>query len=510
MKVFSSRQVKEIDAYTIRHEPVSSIDLMERAALACSRWISGYAARSGRILVFAGPGNNGGDGMAIARQLMAEGFDNLFTFQLRTGSPFSADLETNRLRLLNSGHSIAELAEGEELPSIQPNDLVIDALFGTGLARALSGWPARVVRHINAAGCRVISIDMPSGLTGEDNRGADPQTIIRATHTLSFQFPKRSFFYAENAAYTGDWHILDIGLHPAVIQELPSDLNYVTGKEIAGMIRKRQRFSHKGTYGHALLIAGSYGMAGAAILAARSCLRSGTGLLTTHVPRSVYPVIQGAVPESVFSLDPSEHCFTSMNIPDSCTALGMGPGTGTDPVTLKAFEKLLLQYRGNLVLDADALNMIAMKKELLDRLPENTVITPHPKEFDRVFGGCASGYERNMLQMEMAVKHRLVVILKGAFSSVALPDGSCHFNSTGNPGMATAGSGDVLTGMVLSFIAQGYGPSEAALLGTYIHGLAGDLAAGSEGQHALIASDIIEYIGKAFIKLENHDQESDC
>lgn len=505
MKIFDTRQIKEIDAYTIRHEPIPSIDLMERAAETCTSWLVKRTDRNAQFFVFAGPGNNGGDGWAIARLLIGRGYQDVTVYQLNIGNMISDDSRINRQRLIDQGKArIFEIHSESDLPEIDKNTIVIDALFGSGLSRPIAGLPASIIKHINVAGCRVIAIDIPSGLMGEDNSGNTHDHIIHATETITFQFPKRSFLFAENEKYVGQWHILDIGLHHEAIQSTPSNFQYIVFDDIVNALKPRSAFSHKGTFGHALLIAGSYGMMGAAILASKACLRTGVGLITSHVPRLGYPIIQAVVPESIFSIDKSDHRFTGIDLSEPYTALGVGPGIGTGAETIHAFEKLLKDFRKPVVIDADALNIIAQKKELLNIISPDSILTPHPKEFDRIFGNSQSGYARNILQIEMAQKFKIIIVLKGAHTSVALPDGTCFFNSTGNPGMATAGCGDVLTGMILSLLSQGYDPARAAILGPFIHGLAGDIAVGETGYHACIASDIIHSLGNAFVKLESH------
>jgi ADP-dependent NAD(P)H-hydrate dehydratase / NAD(P)H-hydrate epimerase len=504
MKVFEADQIRAIDEYTIRYEPVASVDLMERAALGCVNWICSNVSPGEKFMVFSGPGNNGGDGWAVARLLTLRGYKQISLYFLQIGKVISPDSVINRQRLegLNAV-PVYEIRSENDFPVISPWDVIVDALFGSGLSRPLEGLSASLVGHLNASGSRVISIDIPSGLSMEGTN-VQREHIIRATDTLSFEFPKRPFFFAENAPFTGNWHIIPISLHPAIIREEYTPFQYLAFGEIQILFRKRQRFSHKGTFGHALLVAGSYGMMGAAILAAKSCLRSGVGLLTTHIPAAGYPVLQGAVPESVFDIDVSRHCFTKIPAKKNYTAAGIGPGLGIAPATIKAMEFMLGSVDYPLVIDADALNILAAHPEMLRLLPPDSILTPHPGEFDRLAGTSETGRKRNDRQIEFAVHHKVIIVLKGAYTSVAMPDGTCYYNSTGNPGMATAGSGDVLTGIILSLLAQGYPPSEAALLGTYVHGLAGDLAALTTGQQALIASDIVNHLGEVFLKFENY------
>jgi ADP-dependent NAD(P)H-hydrate dehydratase / NAD(P)H-hydrate epimerase len=503
MKVFTTSQIRDIDAATIKNEPVASIDLMERAAKACAEWMSAQLDRKDPVIIFAGPGNNGGDGWAIARLIADKGFTHVHLYQLQLSAELSPDTVMNRQRLISQDRvPVSVIGSSAQFPKMGPPAIVIDALFGSGLSRPLGGLAAELVKHINASGCKVIAVDLPSGLMGEDNAGNTMDCVIRAHHTLTFQFPKLSFFFSENEAFVGEWTVLDIGLHQESIEKTPAPYYYVIGNDIASRIAPRRKFSHKGTYGHALLLAGSYGMMGAAVLASRACLRAGAGLLTVHIPKQGYCIMQIAVPEAIVSLDPSEECFSELPDLRPYTAAAVGPGIGTRPAVEEALNDLILQCRVALVIDADALNLIAAHKEMQRHIPESSILTPHPKEFERLAGKTDTGYERLMKQIEFARVHKVIVVLKGANTSIAMPDGTCFFNSTGNPGMATGGSGDVLSGILLSLLAQGYKPADAALAGVYLHGLAGDCAAMKTGRHALIASDIIDNLGEAFLKTE--------
>jgi ADP-dependent NAD(P)H-hydrate dehydratase / NAD(P)H-hydrate epimerase len=507
MKVFSTAQIRELDACTIRREPIASVDLMERAATGCSDWIARHITPDTELVFFTGPGNNGGDGWAIARQLVSRGFGKVSLYFL-DGNTLSPDASMNRKRLEEQGRAgIFPLASAGDFPLLQKNTVIVDALFGSGLKGPLQGLSAALAEHINSQACRVVSIDIPSGLHGDDNEGFEGAVRIRAAHTLTFEFPKRSFFYPENQEYTGKWHVIPIGIHAGCMAETDSPFQFLTADDMAGRLPRRALFSHKGSFGHALLVAGSRGMLGAAIMAARACLRSGAGLLTTHLPEAGYPIVQGAVSESLFSLDTCESHWTEWPGNPKFSAVGIGPGIGTHADTLHALEAALNQVTVPLVLDADALNLLAAHPALWHRVPKNTILTPHPGEFDRLAGRCANGQSRNQRQIGLAVEKGLVIVLKGACTAVAGPDGSCTYNSTGNPGMATGGSGDVLTGVILALLAQGYPPAEAARIGVYIHGLAGDLAAEEMGYQALIASDLIGYLGKAFKTTEPYDTQ---
>jgi hydroxyethylthiazole kinase-like uncharacterized protein yjeF len=506
MKIFDTKDIRDIDAYTVRNEPVSSIELMERAAKGCAEWISGNIPSQKVINIFTGPGNNGGDGWAIARILAEKGFENISLYHLQISRIISPDAEINRQRLIQQDLvRIQNIERHQDFPILQKSDLIIDALFGSGLTRSLEGLSLGLVKHINSLGCRVISIDIPSGLFGEDNSLNPEESIIRASETLTFQFPKRAFFFSENEKFTGSWHIINIGLHPGILDEKPSSYYFTEADSIKLFLKKRKRFAHKGIHGHGMLIAGSYGMLGAAILAARACIRTGIGLLTTHVPHSGYPIMQSAVPESIFSIDENKEVFANCPSVEKFSAVAAGPGIGTKIESIHALEVLLKNCRCPLLLDADALNILANNSYLIDMLPEYTVITPHPGEFDRITGKSLSGYERNTRQISLSKERRIIIVLKGAFTSVTMPDGKCYYNSTGNPGMATAGSGDVLTGIILSLLSQGYAPGEASVLGVFIHGMAGDLAVSEQSPESLIASDIINNIGNAFNKIKKNE-----
>jgi NAD(P)H-hydrate epimerase len=449
-------------------------------------------------MVFTGPGNNGGDSLALARMLAGAGYV-VEDYFLRFTDKISNSCRINLERLEKTGKvPVKMIRSEEELPEVTSGVLVIDGIFGSGLTRPLRGLPEKAVARINASGAAVVAIDVPSGLFGEDNTENDPEKILKADYTLTFQFPKLSFFFPENEAFTGEWVVLDIGLHPDIIAATPTPYHYLTVADVAGWIRPRKKFSHKGTYGHAMLISGSCGRMGAAVLASRGCLRSGVGLLTVHVPRLGNDILQTAVPEAMLESDQSDILFSEVPDLTPYSAVGAGPALGTRSNSQKALHALITTAKTPLVLDADALNMLAMHPEWYEELPEGTVLTPHPKEFERLAGPAVNGYERVHKALDFAVKYKVIVVLKGAHTAIASPAGEVWFNMTGNPGMATAGSGDVLTGIILGLLAQRYDPFDAARIGVFIHGLAGDRAREERGEEALIASDIIENMGKAF------------
>ena len=500
MKLFETKQISKIDELTLQYEPIANIDLMERAAKTVYDFIINHYPDFKTILLFCGQGNNGGDGLALARMLAnycPGAAIEVFILELTNKFTLSAQLNYNRL-CENTSIKPIIIRNASDFPMIPSFSLVVDALFGSGLNRPLIGLPRSLVQYINQHAKQVLSIDIPSGLMGEDNALNDYNSIIVANKTITFQFPKIAFLLAENEKYVGDYSVVDIGLHQQAIIETKSNYFLQTDFDVTQLLKKRSRFSHKGTFGHALLIAGSYGKMGAAVLASKSCLRSGVGLLTVHVPNTGYQIIQNALPEAMTSIDESDLMFTSINQLDAYSAIGIGPGLGVKVNTIKAVKLLIEQVKTPMVIDADALNILAQNPEWIKLLPVNTVITPHPKEFDRLAGISTTAYERLTKAIQFAEKHNLIVVLKGANTQIVNSDGTVWFNSTGNPGMATAGSGGALTGIILALLAAGYQSLDAARLGVYVHGLSGDIAAARRGYEALIASDIIENIGEGF------------
>ncbi len=502
MKILTASQIRLVDSITIDKEPINSIDLMERAAKHCVEWIINRFDKNLKLQIFIGPGNNGGDGLAIAR-LLDNYAQKVEVYMLTSVDKLSVDCSIN-YKLLKTSEivKIFFLEEGKKLPQIQHNDIVIDAMFGYGLSRPLNGIAEAVVKHINSSAATVIAIDIPTGLFSELNTYNAPDAIVKANFTITFQLPKLSFFFAENEMYVGEWHVININLLAEAIDKQQSEYNYLETCDIVPLLKKRNIFAHKGTYGHALLLAGSYGKMGAAVLASKACLKSGVGLLTTRIPQKGYDIMQTSVPEAMVSVDPTQEHLSSIPNVTGFSAIGIGPGLGTNDYCGLVIKQLMQNARVPLVIDADGLNLIAKNAELLKNLPVDTILTPHPGEFDRLAGVSLNGYERNRKQIEFSMQYKVIVVLKGAFTSITSPQGYCWFNSTGNAGMATAGSGDVLTGIILSLLAQGYKPIQAAQIGVFLHGLAADIAICDIGEESLIASDIIKYIGKAFLKLK--------
>ncbi len=497
MKILNAAQIRELDKYTINNEPVSSADLMERASKKCYEWIRHKLSKKRHVKVFCGMGNNGGDGLVIARMLAGNGFQ-VQVFRVVHMEQASEDFMINEKRLTGIRNlNYVSLEEGDDLPALSSGDLVIDAILGSGLARPLEGWLAKVVQHINASDAVVVSVDFPTGLFCEDNRHNNPKNIIRASHTLSFQFPRLAFMFPSNEQYLGSWHLIDIGLHPEGVRLAETKYHYLQASDIRMLYRHRRKFAHKGHFGHAYLMAGSYGKVGAAILSARAAIRTGAGLLTVHLPQCGYQSIQTAVPEAMCIPDQHPHFISEVPDLNGYNVAGVGPGTGTDEQTARALKLLIQNTTTPMVIDADALNILSENLTWCGFLPKSSVFTPHPGEFDRIAGKTTDDHDRLDKAVELAHRFQVFIVLKGAHTVIVCPDGRCYFNSTGNPGMATGGSGDVLTGMILGWMAQNYTPLHACLLGVYLHGRAGDLAASRKGQEGLTASDVIEQIPKA-------------
>jgi len=507
MKIFSATQIREADAYTIGHEPISSLQLMERAAGACAQWLMRHFDRSHPFYIFCGMGNTGGDGLAITRLLRNSGYQATACVLHHSNRP-SPDHTANRQALEQAyPESLYDIHAVAEFPVLPEGSIITDAIFGTGLSRPIEGWMGGMIHKLNDLQSRhtIVAIDLPSGMMADASSVRMP--VVCANHTLSFEVYKLALLLPENAPCSGQVHILPIGLHPDYINHTPTRFHVTDAHMMRTIYQPRQPFAHKGTYGHALLIAGSYGKIGAAVLSTRACLHSGVGLLTCHVPQCGYQIIQISAPSAMCITDPEE--AYSSHFHEGLTAgggrpyktIGIGPGLGTAKGTAKALELLLAQYRQPMVIDADALNIIAEYPFLLQAVPPGSLLTPHPKEFERIFGGSENDFERLELLSQQAVQLHLYILLKGRYTAIACPDGSIYFNSTGNPGMATGGSGDVLTGILTGMLAQGYTPKAAVLLGTYLHGLAGDIAAARMSQEAMTAESIIDCLGPAFLQL---------
>ena len=506
-KIFPCKEIKEVDQYTVKNEPISSVDLMERAASALfKRLIQIYESRDIKFKIFAGTGNNGGDAIAVARMLHLDNYKlELYFINFHGRITQETQKNIDRYKKLDNVN-FHQIKDVNDLPVFEKDEVVIDGLFGAGLSRPIEGDYEKVVKCINSSGCEVVAIDIPSGLFGEDNSRNKTEKIIKAAHTLTIEFPKLSFLFPENEEFVGQISVVPINLHEDIIQNKESEYRIINKEYISGIVKPLSRFAHKGTQGKALIVSGQVGMSGCTILSARAALRTGIGLLTMHTPLSTYKLIHGAVPEALLSIDKEKLYISEIDEIEKYNAIAIGPGIGSRESTMYALHDLFKRCTHPLVIDADAINIISQHKDLMHCVQKNSIFTPHIGEFDRLAGASNTTYERLQKQKQFAQKYGVIVILKGAYTSIAGPGEALYFNSTGNQGMATAGSGDVLTGMLTSLLAQGYEPLQVAKLGVYLHGLAGDKAAEVKGYHALIASDIVDFIPNAWKEIVNYSR----
>ncbi len=508
MKLFTTQATRLLDQTAIEYESITSLDLMERAASAITGEICRTITPDRRIYIFAGPGNNGGDALATARLLSERGYrPTAYLFNTLASRHLSSNCEVNRRRLrecISINFQEITSHSGQFIPpAINEGDVIIDGLFGTGLKEPVEGGFASLIRFINDSKAFVISLDIPSGMYGEWNQNNLHERIVRAHLTLTLQSPKLAFFFAENEKFIGKVRVLDLNLHPRAIADTETPYYLTTEPDVAQRLRIRNRFSSKHDYGHLLLAAGQYAMTGAAVLSARAALHSGAGLVTVHSPRCSHLILQTAVPEAIYSPDKGENLIEQIPVHPRYTAIAAGPGMGYNETTFAAFSHLIQEIKQPLLLDADALNCIAQDPSVLRMLPPETILTPHVYEFERIFGAENNDESRFKNLTYIAKKYDLIIVLKGRYTAVALPNGSVHLNYTGNPGMATAGSGDALTGVIGSLLAQGYAPAEAAIIGVYLHGVAGDLAAQAESEEYITAGDIIAHLGQAFKQIKS-------
>lgn len=489
MKILSAAQIRQWDEYTIKNEPINSFQLMQRASAQCTQWIIRNKFSTRPIKIICGKGNNGGDGLAMAGQLIELGILPE-VYILEFGAAGTNDFQQNLAHLHTLKHPIHFLQDASFFPVIKKNDVVLDAIYGSGINRPVKDLSAALIDYINASEATVISIDLPSGMLTDQSSYLN--NIISATHTLTFQSVKLCFMMAENEQFFGTLHVLPIGLKLEYLASVSTPYYMLYQEKIKSIYRVRKQFAHKGTYGHSLIIAGEEGKIGAAILSCKSCLRSGAGLVTAILPKAQFPILQTALPEAMVVGRSAEMDWKKY----SC--IGIGPGLGNHEDSERLVREVLKAFTKPIVVDADALNIISDNQDLLLKLPAHSILTPHPKEFERLFGSLKNDFERLEMALEKSREFNVFIVLKGHRTAIVFPDGKVYFNSTGNPGMATAGSGDVLTGLLTGLVAQGYSPGEACLLGVYIHGLAGDFAASFFSEEAMIARDIIHFFGKAF------------
>ena len=494
MKILTGKTIQEADRYTIEHEPISSLDLMERASETLAQWIANHIAQESVLLLVVGKGNNGGDGLAVARMLHGAGFD------CRVALIFEPEQLSEQCRQ-NLERLPAEIPVSQGLDfDIDPEVVIVDALLGTGVRGEVRGVVAEAIERINESGCRVVSIDIPSGMLTEYGNTAD-RIMVHASVTLTLEFTKLALLLPEAGEAVGQLEVLPIGLSETFIDQAASPYVYVDEELIRNIILPRPRF------GHALLICGSEGMVGAAVLASGAALRSGCGLVTVHLPREERFAVQANYPAALVSCDPGAW-FTQLPAQiDRYTAIGIGPGLGRHTESVKGL-RAVLQCGKPLILDADALNLLAEQPDLLAQIPAGSILTPHLGELRRLIGDWTSDQQRNEKVQELARRLTSIVVVKGAHTMICTPEGTCYFNSTGNAGMAKGGSGDVLTGLITGLRARGYNALEAAILGVYLHGVAGDKAADYYSQEGMNAGDLADFIGEGYRELEDHPFEN--
>jgi len=508
MKIYSSQQFYKADAITIEKQKIRSVELMERAATLCFNWLNEKLnGAQVPIHIFCGIGNNGGDGLAMGRLLINHGY-NVFVYIANFTDKRSKDflINYNLIKEVSNDWPILMTSE-KDFPEIDKDDIIIDALFGIGLNRPPEGWVKKIIQHLNTSKAFKLAIDIPSGLYA-NKAIEDREAIVKADHTLTFQAPKLAFFLPETATFTLSFDVLDIGLDQEYLNsEIPlaTIFDRVDAQEL---YQPRNQFDHKGTFGHCLIVGGSYGKIGATILASKAALKIGAGMVTVFVPKCGYSILQATLPEAMVITDTSDKHITEIKANFNPSAIGIGMGMGTNKKTVSALKEFLSNVKSPLVIDADALNCISENKELLKLIPKDSILTPHPGELKRLIGVWEDDFQKIEMAKKFSEKHQIILLIKGA-NTLIINKSDMYINSTGNPGMATAGSGDVLTGIITGLLSQGYLPLDAALFGVYIHGSAGDIASSYLGFEAMIASDIIDNIGDAYLELLKEETEED-
>jgi len=503
MYILSPKQLTQADKATITTKKITSIDLMEQAATQCFQWLhSRLQGQRIKIHVFCGIGNNGGDGLVIARHLFQHGYD-VYCYIVNFSDKRTDEFLTNFERLKEIGEWPTIINSENDFPEVSFGDIVIDAIFGNGLTRKPEGFTKKLIQYINNTKVFTLAIDIPSGLYG-NTPVTNSKSVLRAGHTLSFQTPKLAFLLPENKEYINTWEVLDIGLDEDFITNLQPKLHFTSKSDIIPLYKSRNKWSHKGTYGHSLIIGGSFGKIGAVTLATKAALKVGSGLVTAYLPKCGYNILQISVPEVMVEVD-DENVVTYYNFKTKPTVIGIGPGMGTHEKTAIGFENFLKENKLPLVIDADAINLLSKNKQLLKFLPEKTILTPHPKELERLIGSWKNDYEKLKIASKFSIDYNVILVIKGTHT-VIIDGESMYFNSTGNPALATAGSGDVLTGLITGLIAQGYEPKYAAIFGVYLHGKTADIAVQETGYETFTSTSILDYLADAILDLFNQEK----
>jgi len=522
MRILTAEAMREVDRAAIEDLGVPSLVLMENAAIGVVEALGQAFGDAESVAVFCGPGNNGGDGLAVARHLAVRGWE-VRVFLITGGRELSGDAAVQLGICRKAELPILEVASGDGLPAALEAaaecDVVVDALFGTGLARPLEGLFAQAVETINSLPAPCVAVDLPSGLAGSQTRPIGPH--VRADLTVTFAAPKVAHVFPPAADAVGEMVVTDLGIPPRLVEEIEEeagDLHLLMGEELAELLPEREPGTHKGDYGHALIAAGSPGKAGAAILAARAAVRAGAGLVTAAVPEPILQTVDlGSVESMTLGLPAGaagqiaeRAADVLLDAAEGKTALALGPGLGQEPATASAIRRIVLECPLPLVLDADGVNAFAGRAAELARRKAETILTPHPGELGRLLGISTSQIQEDRLAAARGAAEETgaIVVLKGHLTLVA--SGTAVFvNPTGNPGMATGGTGDVLTGLIAGLLAQGLDALDATLLAVYLHGLAGDLAASRLGEGALAAGDLIEILPAALEALKSSGEEDE-
>ena len=496
IKILSAKQIQKVDQITIQNQNISSLGLMEFASKQCFDWIHNrLQGNSIAIHIFCGTGNNGGDGLVVARMLKKHGY-NIEVYIINSDKR-SQNFLTNYERLKELGDWPNMVEFESDFPLISEDDMVIDAIFGIGLNRSPKGIYKSIIQHINKSEAYVLSIDVPSGLF-IDKTVKDKESVVKAFQVVTFQTPKLAFLLPENEGYCSNWDVLPIGLDEEFISNLKTDYLVLDKQELLKIYKLRTKFSHKGTFGHSLIIGGSFGKIGAVNLASKAALKIGSGLVSAYIPKCGYNIMQTSIPEVMVEVD-DENVINHFDFKTKPTVIGIGIGLGTSKKTEDGFAKFIKNNKTPLVIDADGVNILSKNKELLDLLPKDTVLTPHPKELERLIGKWKNDYQKINEIQKIVKKYNLILVVKGANTIIAKKD-ELYFNTTGNPALATAGSGDVLTGIITGLIAQKYTAFQASILGVYLHGLTADVGMQNNTYETFIASDIIDNLANAYIE----------
>lgn len=512
MKIFSKEQIYEGDKVTAKTQNISSTELMERAGIQIFNWL--HMRMQGApvpIHVFCGIGNNGGDGLVVARHLITHGY-NVKTYVVNCSDKRTKDFLVNYDRIKETTRKWPDMLNCEaDFPAIGPDDIIIDGIFGIGLNRPPNDWVKRLFQHFKASKAFTLAIDMPSGLYS-DKVTKDENGVVWANHTLSFASPKLVFFLPETAKYTEQWEILDIGLDADFFQSTETEAELIGKFEMLQVYKPREKFSHKGTFGHSLIVGGSYGKIGSVVLASKAALSSGAGLVTAYVPKCGYQILQTAFLEAMVITDKEVETIKNIQFDIEPTAIGIGMGMGTNDETISAFKTFLKKNKMPLVIDADGINILSKQNDLLKLLPKEAILTPHPKELERLIGKWKDDFDKLKKVKEFSKTYNLIIVIKG-FNTITVQNDRLYINSTGNPGLSTAGTGDVLTGIITGLLSQGYESLSAAVFGVYLHGKSADIGVEDFGYQGLIASHVIDYLGKAYMDLfvppENPPQPQD-